>query len=66
VKIFWWQAGLHFEPENQSDFELLQNISASLDVVEIGQKVITGPIRGSDFRDEKPVVGVDKLSQVVS
>ena len=59
MKVFWWQGGLHLEPENSEDASALRVLSSSLHIVDVVKNVNTGPICG-DLRNEKPVVGVHK------
>jgi hypothetical protein len=46
MKVYWWQAGLHFEPENESDSTALLVLSESLKLVQQTEQVDTGPISG--------------------
>lgn len=29
MRIFWWQAGLHMEPENQEDLDMLKYLMSN-------------------------------------
>jgi len=60
MKVFWWQAGLHLEPESSIESESLKVLADNLKLVDISQNTPTGPING-DLRNENSVVGVHKL-----
>ena len=62
MKVFWWQSGLHFEPESKKEFEALAILSESLNIGEFREKVESGPISGADFCNEKPILRMDVLS----
>lgn len=54
MKIYWWQGGLHIEPENEQEVAALGLIGSNL--VNVDEGVPTGPIDESN--NQKTVVGV--------
>ena len=65
MKVYWWNGGLHVEPEDDTERTALGVVVDSLNVVEFDQEVLPRPVGVIDPRDEHPVVGVDELEQVV-
>jgi hypothetical protein len=61
MKVFWWQAGLHFEPQNKEDSEALVVIAEALNVINVDQGVQTGPISGH-LANQDSVSGVHMRS----
>jgi len=59
VKVFWWQTGLHLEPESQNEFEALRLLVKSLNVVDVNHSVPRSPIDNSS--DENSVGIVNEL-----
>lgn len=61
MKVFWWQGGVHIEPENDEDRVALLAITAVLpwNGIRVGNEVPTGPAGSVKLSDEKAVVGVD-------
>jgi hypothetical protein len=43
MKVFWWQGGLHLEPELSTESEALKVLTDNLKLVDISQDVPTGP-----------------------
>jgi hypothetical protein len=62
MKVYWWQAGLHFEPESESDSTALTVLSKSLKLIQIDEEIVAGPIGSTDLGNEESVVGVNKVS----
>ncbi len=62
MKVFWWQCGLHIEPEKSEESEALILLvdRLGLNLSKIGQKRI-GPGSFRDFSDEKSVLSTEKL-----
>jgi hypothetical protein len=60
MKVFWWQAGLHFEPENDEDSTALLVLSACLKFSDTDKRFPTSPIGLTDFADQEPVVSMDE------
>ena len=60
MKVYWWQAGLHFEPENEKDSAALAVLAESLKLIEVTEEVNTGPV-SSDFAYQDSVRRMDKL-----
>jgi hypothetical protein len=61
MKIFWLNAGLYFEPENDQDSDCLAVLAKSLNIVDVHQSIPTGPICGN-LRDQDAIIGVHKFS----
>jgi hypothetical protein len=61
MKVFWWQAGLHFEPESEEDSSALSVLAMSLNLVQVTEQINTSPI-AADLGNENPVRGVEILS----
>ena len=64
MKICWWQGGLHFEPEGKDEASALRLVSENLNLINVDESAPTGPVVG-DLRNQKSVVGVGKLSNVI-
>jgi hypothetical protein len=47
MKVFWWQAGLHLEPESKLEFKMLNLLSSILNRSEVEQQIVAGPISGN-------------------
>lgn len=58
MRKYWWNGGLHFEPETDREREALLVLGESLNLVEVDQGIPTGPIGIGEFVHEKSVVGV--------
>ena len=52
MKIFWWQGGLHVEPENDDERKALLTLSNTLDGVDLGQELLSGPSNAIDGNDQ--------------
>lgn len=61
MKIYWWQAGLHFEPQTEEEFKALTDLSELFHFTEFGEKVESGPICSANLIDENSVLGVHIL-----
>ena len=61
MKVYWWQAGLHFEPESELDSVALTVLAKSLNLVDVDEQIVTGPIVGN-LGHEKPVLHMDERS----
>jgi len=61
MKVFWWQAGLHFEPESEEDSIALSVLAKSLHLTDVDKGLVGGPIGSANLSDDKSVVGVNEL-----
>ncbi len=61
MRVFWWQGGVHIEPETDEQRTLLVGLLAALDAVRIGHEVVPSGIRAIEFTDQQPVVGIHEL-----
>lgn len=64
MKVYWWQAGVHIEPESQEERKALYKTMGNLNLIDLRDKVQTGPSVSIDLDDQQPVVGVDKPTEV--
>jgi hypothetical protein len=46
MKVFWWQGGLHLEPENKNEAQALVTVIESLNFIDIDQSSATSPLEG--------------------
>ena len=62
MKVFWWQCGLHIEPESKEESKALILLvdSLGLNLFEIGKQRV-GPSGFRDFSDEKSVTSSEEL-----
>jgi hypothetical protein len=66
MKIYWWQGGLHAEPESDQDRQALTALIGVLDRVRIGDEAHTGPIGAIQTNNKQPVIAVHELPKVVT
>ena len=59
MKVYWWQAGLHFEPENEDDSMTLSNLAEFLKIIDIKHSIPASPVANQS--DQNPVVSVYKF-----
>lgn len=59
MKVFWWQTGLHIEPENKKEFQALLTLSESLNLVDVGQRVPGCPVANSG--NQQSIASVNEL-----
>lgn len=64
IRVFWWQGGLHIEPQTDEQRALLVGLWKMLDGVRVDHEVHTGPICAVERRDEQPVIGVHMAPDV--
>lgn len=55
MKVFWWQGGLHLEPETSSETSALQTLWSGLSRVEVDHGVLGGPVTAIPVHDQQPV-----------
>ncbi len=56
MKIYWWQAGIHIEPECKNDRDFRRYITSSLDGIEVKLQIPRRPERGVNTGDKQSVV----------
>ena len=44
MKVYWWQGGLHLEPENDEERKALQRITQDLKLIDLRTKPMTGKV----------------------
>lgn len=69
MKAFWWQGGVHIQPETTSELAALNGLMKTLEVVQAGEGVSSdGPLPYrlvNDSGDQDSVVGIDKPGDVL-
>jgi len=58
MNIFWWQTGLHIEPENKKEWEALLLLSTSLNLIDVSQSFPGSPVANSG--NQQSVVSVNE------
>ena len=66
MKAYWWQAGIHLEPESKEEREYLAGLLAVLDCVRVGHQVESPPLGVIETGYQEPVVGAHKLTDMGS
>lgn len=66
MKVYWWQSGLHIEPENEKEFEALNLLAVSLNLIQIGEEIVRSPISSTNLCDEKSILSVNIFPKMVS
>ena len=62
MKVYWWQNGLHIEPESEEEFGALKQLfSNSLNLIQITEHASSSPIDGADFGNQDSIVSVHEL-----
>ena len=56
MKSYWWQGGVHIEPESAEDLEILCKFTEFLDVVQVGHSFESSPIGTVETGDQKSVI----------
>lgn len=56
MKVYWWQGGLHLEPESQEEREALHLLTSRLNFIDLREEVPSGPVG--------PVKGIDQNSVI--
>jgi hypothetical protein len=65
MRIFWWQAGLHVEPESDHERTALLVLSESLNISGIKKQIVESPISIVEGNDQQAVASIDKLPEVI-
>ena len=54
MKVYWWQGGVHVEPENDKDRAALMALTAHLpgNGVRVGGEAVTGPVSPVELGDK--------------
>lgn len=66
MKIFWWQAGVHVEPENKAERKWLYAMTQMLKRGDINIKEPTTPVPGFQSGDEKTVTRSNEARDVAT
>jgi hypothetical protein len=62
MKLYWWQNGLHLEPESKKEFDALGVLMKELHFLNIDQDFVACPVNG-DLADEQSVVDVNVVHE---
>jgi hypothetical protein len=65
MKVYWWNGGLHLEPQNDAERSALVALTKNvrtLELVQINSGVPTGPIAAIERHDEQAVAGIHPAS----
>jgi hypothetical protein len=65
IRVFWWQGGLHLEPQTDEQRELLVSLCRFLELAKLGHQVHSSPAATVEFSDEQAVVAVHELPEVI-
>ena len=60
MKAYWWQGGVHIEPESDADRDTLVTFVNFLNVVRVEHQIPGGPIVAIKTGNEQPIIEVDK------
>ena len=52
IRVFWWQGGLHLEPQTDEQRELLVSLQRVLELAEFDHQVHAGPAASVEFGDQ--------------
>jgi hypothetical protein len=71
MRSFWWQGGLHLEPETDSERSALVKIGEGLEALGLlGSQFFnqpkSGPVAGGNLSNQEAVIGVHELPEVVA
>ena len=55
MKMYWWQHGLHIEPESKEEMQKLVVFADVLDGVRVYHQVPSGPVGGVKTGNKKTV-----------
>jgi hypothetical protein len=61
IRVFWWQGGLHLEPQTDEQRQQLVSLLRVLGGVRVDHESHASPIGAVHALDEKPIVGVHEL-----
>ena len=56
MKIYWWQDGIHIEPESAKERVALCNLTELLNLVQIGHGIERSPIGTVETGDQQSVI----------
>jgi hypothetical protein len=65
MRVFWWQGGLHWEPETPQDSAALKTIAASIKLSDVSQRVEDGELTRNDCVNKQPILHVNKSLEVL-
>ena len=61
MKVYWWQSGLHLQPEDRAEDEALILLVDKLKLARVDHKIPTGPVQ-ANLGNKDSIVGMHKLS----
>ncbi len=56
LRVFWWQGGLHFEPQTDEQRNLLIGLGRLLELAQLDHQVHSGPTRSVKLCDQEPII----------
>ena len=56
--MFWWQGGLHLEPESKEEGEALELLTSNLLFTNLSNKIPSGPFRVFEGNNQEAVIAV--------
>jgi hypothetical protein len=62
MKVFWWQNGLHIQPEDKAEDDALMLLVGKLKIVEAAHEIGDGTVRHIHLDNHDSIVAVNKLS----
>jgi hypothetical protein len=60
MKVFWWQGGLHLQPDDEKESEALGTLAESLNFINIDHSIPRGP--SVNRGNENSVIVMHELS----
>ena len=63
MKVYWWQGGVHIEPESQEEREALYFLTNKLNLVNLSHEIPAGPVGPIKGINQEPVVAVQDLAK---
>jgi hypothetical protein len=66
MRVFWWQGGLHVEPNGPIELAALKVLCEGLNVGELSHEVHGGPIAAIPVHDQQAVAGVHVAPEVIT
>ena len=65
IRVFWWQGGIHIEPQTDEQRILLVGLLDALQGVRVHHEVHAGPVLVVETLHEQAVIPVHKRPDVV-
>ena len=65
IRVFWWQGGVHIEPQTDEHRAMLVSLCEALQSVRVDHSVHAGPVRAVHAHDQQSIIGVHKGPKVI-